>query len=138
MIMSDPISTARAMDEVWNDHDLDAAVDFFTEDAVVRMVPAPPGGKESITGRRQIREWAQDFFNQDFHVESTNYQAMDNIVTWDSAVHLDRFAEMGVDPVHFSIESVWEDGKVKQFTARTAEVTLKKLQEIEAAAYGGG
>jgi len=45
---------------------------------------------------------------------------------------------MGLDPVHFSVESVWEDGKVKQFTARMAEVTLKKLQEIEAAAYGGG
>ena len=41
---------------------------------------------------------------------------------------------MGLDPVHFSVESVWEDGKVKQFTARMAEVTLKKLQEIEAAA----
>ena len=138
MNVQDPIAVAKAMDETWNAHDVDGAVSFFTEDAIVRIVPPVKPDKEVLVGWQEIREWAEDFMEEGFHVESSNYSAADNAVSWDSEVHLDRFEQMGMDQIHFSAEAVLEGSKFKWFIARMDEEAARQLQQVMAFPQKGG
>lgn len=40
--MADPVSVVKDYDAAWNAHDVEGVLDFFTDDAEVRMEPAPP------------------------------------------------------------------------------------------------
>jgi ketosteroid isomerase-like protein len=40
--MADPVSVLKDYDAAWNAHDVEGVMAFFTDDAVVRLEPAPP------------------------------------------------------------------------------------------------
>ena len=51
--MADPVSVVKDFDEAWNAHDIEGVLAFFTDDAVVRMEPAPPDQAVYLTNRVQ-------------------------------------------------------------------------------------
>jgi ketosteroid isomerase-like protein len=62
--MADPVSVLKDYDAAWNAHDVEGVMAFFTDDAVVRLEPAPPDefggvyrGKEQIRLAMSSRLW---------------------------------------------------------------------------------
>jgi ketosteroid isomerase-like protein len=54
--MADPLSVVKDYDAAWNAHDVDGVMAFFTDDAVVKVEPAPPDEFGGVyRGKEQIR-----------------------------------------------------------------------------------
>ena len=66
-------SRAKEFEAAWNAHDADAVMDFFADDAVVKLEPPPPEGG-SNSGKEEIRDSVRDYI-RDFHADSRGHQA---------------------------------------------------------------
>jgi hypothetical protein len=106
------IAIARRFNDAWNSGDIDAVMAFFADDATVRIVPPPaPPDPERYTGQAEIRGWVSRTLELPFRVETRNYRALDDIVTWDA-----RFPHEGRDAPEDVAEAVIVDGRIKDFT----------------------
>jgi len=128
--MADPVSVVKAYDAVWNAHDVEGVLDFFTDDAVVRIEPAPPDEFRGVyTGKEQIRAGYVEPLMAGFHVESRDHQVaghqegVGDRVIWTAVVSGDFFRQIGAEPpVESSAEAVVEGEKIKSFTAINPEL----------------
>ncbi len=84
------ISRAKEFDAAWNAHDVNAVVDFFTDDGVVKLQPPPPEGG-SYRGKDEIRDFVRAYI-PDFHVESRDHREVEEgKVRWMSKVNAKPF-----------------------------------------------
>ena len=125
----DPVSVVKDYDAAWNAHDVEGVMAFFTDDAVVRMEPAPPDEFGGVyTGKEQIRAgWVEPLISG-FHVESSDHQVaghqegVGERVIWTAMVSGDFFRQIGAEPpVKSSAEAVVQGDKIKSFTAINPE-----------------
>ena len=97
---------------------------FFTDDAVVRVEPAPPDEFGGVyRGKEQIRTaWVEPQMSG-FHVDSSDHQVTEDQeggqrVTWRASVSGDFFRQMGAEPpVEATAVAVVEGDKLRSFTA---------------------
>ena len=115
----------KKFDAAWNAHNLDAAMSFFADDAVVKLLPPPPDGGV-YTGKKQIRGWAEEFI-KGFHVDSKRFVADGNKVSWMFTVHSDYIGKMGVNPGTGVAEVLLEKNKIKTFTPTFDQETVGKM-----------
>jgi hypothetical protein len=133
-VSEESVSVVEDFDAAWNAHDEDAVLDFFADNAVVKLEPPAPGEPEAYTGKEQIRAFVQTYM-PGFHVESRDHQVagyqegVGERVIWESTVSSDSFRSLGVDPVEGMTEAIFESGKVKSFTFTLSQETLAKMQE---------
>ena len=126
--MADPVAVIKDYDAAWNAHDVEGVMAFFTDDAVIRLEPAPPDAFGGVyTGKEQIRAYVEPLM-ADFHVESsdhqvTGYQEGGQRVTWTALVSGDFFKQMGAEtPVKSTAVAVVEGDKLKSHTAINLEL----------------
>jgi len=124
--MSDPLSVVKDYDAAWNAHDVEGVLAFFTDDAVVRMEPAPPDDEFGgvYTGKEQIRAGFVEPLMEGFHVESRDHQlaghqeGVGERVIWMAMVSGDIFEQMGAEPpVESAAEAIVQGEKIKSFSA---------------------
>jgi hypothetical protein len=64
-----PEELLAAMEDALNGGDVDAAMAFFTDDAVVKLVPAlPPGSPDTFTSAEEIRAWFEELVAMNFEI----------------------------------------------------------------------
>jgi hypothetical protein len=123
--MADPVSVLKDYDAAWNAHDVEGVMAFFTDDAVVRLEPAPPDEFGGVyRGKEQIRAGYVEPTMAGFHVESRDHQVVghqegvEESVTWTAMVSGDFLRQMGAEPpVEANAEAVLQGNKLKSFTA---------------------
>src|SRR4051794_26884056 len=117
-LMAGPVSVVKDLDAAWNAHDIEGVLAFFTDDAVVRMEPAPPDEFGGVyTGKEQIRAGFVEPLMPGFHVESSGHQVAGDRVTWTGMLSGDALAQMGAEaPVETPAEAIFEGEKIKSFT----------------------
>lgn len=52
----DSLRVVDSFDAAWNAHDEEGVFDLFAEEAVARLVPAPPGEPEDYEGKSQLKD----------------------------------------------------------------------------------
>jgi hypothetical protein len=126
----DLLSIVNNMVEVWNDHDLDGVLGFFSDDAIARLDAMP----KEFVGKDGIREWIEDSFNNNIHIsELRNIEVEEDKVTWNAYIHLDRIANAGVENFCPTIRIVFaDDGKIRYFIAMLEDETKEKLRPLMA------
>ncbi len=123
--MADPVSVLKDYDAAWNAHDVEGVMAFFTDDAVVRMEPAPPDEFGGVyTGKEQIRAGFVEPLMPGFHVESRDHQVaghqegVGDRVIWASTLSSELFRQMGAEPpVEGTTEAILQGEKIESFTA---------------------
>jgi hypothetical protein len=121
------VTIAKAFVAAWNAHDLDAVVDFLTDDVVARVGPAPaPLGSEFTTGKRHARGQVREQL-PGFHAETWDYRASGNKVTWAFEYSSDTWRNMGVDPVEGAVEVIFEGDKIKLWSITVSQRTRQKI-----------
>ncbi len=113
------------LDAAWNAHDVESVMDFFDDDAIVRIEPPPPDESGGVyTGKEQIRSGFVQPLMPGFHVESRGHQVaghqeeVGDRVIWVSTLSADAFKEMGADlPVEGTSEAILQWDKIKFFTS---------------------
>lgn len=129
----DPITVAKALDAAFNAHDIDAALALFADDATVHDADQPPG-KTDYAGKAQIREWLAFLApEENARIESSNYRANGNVVTYDWKFYIKELEGTGLEPEDGSSTATVQDGKILSYSASsTAEWRAR------AAAASGG
>jgi ketosteroid isomerase-like protein len=111
----DAVSIIHAFDAAWNRRDVEAIMAFFADDAVLTQVPSPPGGG-TYRGNEQIRGWVEPQL-PGFHVDSRDFRASGDTVTWMSMLTGDLFRQMGFsEPIEARGEAVVREGKIASLT----------------------
>lgn len=123
----------QGLDAAWNRGDLEGVLSYYAEDAVVTLVPSPPGLPDTYRGKEEIRTFAQMLL-PGFHVESSNVRANGDTLTWDSKITAGAFRGLGLDEVECATEALIRDGKIQRFTPTFSPATVAKLQQAQSAA----
>lgn len=113
---SDPISVVTTY---VREYPGDAALDLLSDDAVVTIVPPPPGTSGVWTGKEAIRTGLFPFArSQNSRPEIIGSPVVEgNKVTARVMVQTNDFRRLGVGPVEHTNEAVVEGGKIKSFTS---------------------
>jgi hypothetical protein len=131
--MEDPVRLIKGFDAAWNSHDEDAVLDFFTDDAVAKLTPPPPGEPSAYEGKDEIRSFVRTHM-PGFHVDSRDHQAaghqegVGDRVIWESTVASDYFRRLGADTVEGTVEAIVKGGKIASFTFSLSQQTLASMQ----------
>lgn len=108
----DLISIINDMEEVWNDHDIVRALEFFSDEAIVRVDAAP----HELIGKDDIRMWIEQSFADNVHVGNFRNMEVDgDTISWDAQLHMDSVAKAGLDPICPRVRAVFKDGKIVRF-----------------------
>lgn len=111
---------------VWNAHDVDSVVEFFTDDAVLTIVPALPTMPDAYAGKQQILGFIQANM-PGFSVEARDYEALGNTVTWLAVISSAGPWLLGVTPVTAMAEAVLDRGKIRSLTIILSEESVTRL-----------
>ena len=128
LTLNEAVALVNALNDACNADDVERALAFFADDAVVKTLPPPPSGQAIWTGTQQVRAWLQWQADEHFHVASRNIQVTGNTVTWDSTVALDTFRRIGLDGVEVAVEAVVQDGKITSFTGTLSPASQRKVE----------
>jgi LPXTG-motif cell wall-anchored protein len=123
--VTDPVSVFTAFNAAVNAHDVDAALSFFADDAVVQFPNQPPPNIHR--GTQEIRAWLQADAAQHIHVQTDNIQVLGDRVTGIGKVAVDSLQPLGIT-LEGPVEAVIQGGKITSFTFTLSQDTLAKLQ----------
>lgn len=132
---TDPASIFTAFLNAEISSDPASALPLLSDDAVVRIIPAPPGSPGVWTGKAEIVQWLQFVKSQSPSQERIGSPAVSgNKVTQTVLVTVNDFRKWGIGPVEHTFEAVIENGKVKSFVS-TMAVSERGRVGAAAAAY---
>ena len=78
---SDPMSIINAWVEALNSGDIDAAMSYLADDAVVQILPPAPGTSGVFSGKGEIRGWYETVVGQHGMTALSDCQIDGEIVT---------------------------------------------------------
>jgi hypothetical protein len=125
---NEAVALVNALNDACNADDVDRALAFFADDAVVKTLPPPPSGQAVWTGTEQVRAFLQWQADEHFHVASRNIQVTGNTITWDSTGAMDSFRRMGLESIEVAVEAVVQAGKITAFTGTLSPETQRKVE----------
>ena len=129
-----PEEMLAAMEDALNAGDVDAAMAFFTDDAVVKIAPAlPPGSPDTYTGAEEIRAWFEELVAMNFEIRVEITEVEGDTVTTRTSTWIDSTREMGVAPLVATEVYTIQNGKMKGFTWTLSDESLAKVQAAMAA-----
>ena len=114
----------------------DAALDLLSDDAVITIIPPPPGTSGVWTGKEEIRSKLVPFARgQNARAEIVGSPVVEgNKVTARVMVQANDFRRLGVGPVEHRYEVVVEGGKIKSETATMIPSERERVAAAAAAA----
>jgi len=129
-----PEKVLAGMEAALNAGDVDAAMVFFTADAVLKFVPAlPPGSPDTITGAQEIRAWLEELVAAHFQIDVEVLKVEGDTVTTRTKTWMDPTREMGIAPLVATEVYTFQAGKIKGFTWTVSDESLAKIQAAMAA-----
>ena len=126
---TDPRAVFDAFHAAVNAHDVDAALAFFADDAVVEFPNQPP--PNVFRGTQEIRAWLQGDADQNIAVQTENVQVAGEHITWTVRVDIADLRPLGITLVG-SAEATVREGKFTTFSFTLSDETLAQLQAIPA------
>lgn len=111
----DPVAVLDARQEAENAHDVDGALAWFADDAVVRLSVGSPQ-ERLFVGSEQIRGWLEGLIQEQVvAVESGEPRQVHygNTVTWTSWVSLEQWRRLGIESLEFWGLAIVHGGKIK-------------------------
>ena len=128
-------SIVQGFIEAQNAGDVEGALTFLADEAVIQLVPPPMEGDDGIfTGKEEIRAWYENLASLHGTGELSNVSVAGDQVTAILTYTDDSLKQIDVD----SIDNQWvvtiQDGKIQAYTATLTEESLDKLMAAMAAA----
>lgn len=117
------------MADALNAGDVDAAMAFFADDAVVKLVPAlPPGSPDTYSGAEEIRGWFEELMAGNFEMDVEVLDVQGDTVTTRTSTWMDATRQMGVAPLVATETYSIRDGKIRGFNWAISEESLAKVE----------
>jgi hypothetical protein len=123
----DPVSTINAWVEALNAGDIDSALSYLADDAVVQIVPAAPGTSGIFTGKGEVRGWYETIVGQHGVTALSDCQVDGETVTCVNNYAEDSFRSLGIDFVVGEWVAVVREGKLQSYTFTMSDESLAAL-----------
>jgi len=123
----DPMSIINAWVEALNAGDIDGALSYLADDAVVTIVPPAPGTSGVFTGKGEIRGWYEGIVGEHGVTTLSDCQVDGETVTCVNTYTGDSFTSMGIDSVVAEWVAVVRDGKLQSYSWTMTDESLAAL-----------
>lgn len=123
---SDPQAVVKALEAAANNHDLEAAVALFTDDAVIQIRPEAAGG--TYTGKQQIRQWFEGLYATNFRITVNIDNVQGDTVTTRSTISSDALRGLGLVSLEGIEQYTVQNGKLTALTFTYTDESLARLQ----------
>ena len=124
---SDPMPVIDAWVQALNAGDIDVALSYLADDAVVQIVPPAPGTSGVFTGKGEIRGWYETIVEQNGVTTLSDCQVDGETVTCVNTYAEDSFRSMGIDFIVGEWVVVVRDGKFQSYTFTMTEESLTAI-----------
>ena len=114
--------------------DLQGALAYFADNAIVRLEGLPSGQPDTYTGKEAIRVWWDELDSQNFDIEVTVFKVDGDTVTTKTLTWNDEMRSLGVAPLEATEVYVVKDGQIVSETWTLSEASLAKLVAVSAPA----
>jgi hypothetical protein len=136
---TDPVSIVNAWHDALNEYDIDAALSYFADGAVITIVPPIAGGSGVYSGKEEIRSLYEGFVAASFSCALSNCQVEGETVTCIDTYTDDGLKSMGVDFIEGEWVATVREGKIQSYTYTISEESLAKFPPApESTAETGG
>jgi hypothetical protein len=124
---SDPMSIIDAWVADLNAGDIDSALSYLADDAVVTIVPPAPGTSGVYTGKEEIRGWYEGIVGEHGVTTLSDCQVDGETVTCVNTYTGDSFTSMGLDLVVAEWVAVVHYGQLQLYTYTMSDESLAAL-----------
>jgi hypothetical protein len=118
--------------EPWNTGDVEAAMDFYNDDTVVKFEPAAfstlTGAPSQYSGMAELRAWFEELKEMNFTIEVDVVAVDGNTVTTETRTWVDATRDLGVAPLVATEVYAVEDGKITGWTWTLSESSFEQVQ----------
>jgi hypothetical protein len=136
---TDPMSVVKAWHDALNGYDIDAALSYLADEAVITIVPPLDGGSGVYSGKEEIRSLYEGFLAANFSCALSNCQVEGETVTCIDTYTDDGLKSMGVDFIEGEWVATVREGKIQSYTYTISEESLAKFPPApESLAETGG
>jgi hypothetical protein len=123
----DPTPIINAWVEALNAGEIDAALSYLADDAVVQIVPPAPGTSGVFTGKGEIRGWYETVVGQHGVTTLSDCQVDGETVTCVNTYAEDSFRSLSIDSVVGEWVAVVREGKLQSYTFSMSDESLAAL-----------
>jgi hypothetical protein len=123
----DPMSIINDWVEALNAGDIEAALSYLADSAVVQIVPSAPGTSGIFTGKEKVRGWYETVVGQNGLTVLSDCQIDGEIVTCVNTYAEDSFRSLGIDSVVGEWVAVVREGKLQSYTFTMSDESLAEL-----------
>jgi len=117
---TDPVAVVDAYRIAWGNN-IEAALAVLADDAVLNVVPPPPGTPGLWTGKEEIRQFMESALKQNPVHERVGSATVDgDKVTMTVMILNNNFRKWGIGPVEHTYEAVVQGGKIKSLIVTMA------------------
>lgn len=124
---TDPMSVVNAWHDALNGYDIDAALSYLADDAVITIVPPLDGGSGVYAGKEEIRSLYEGFVAANFACSLSDCQVEGETVTCIDTYTDDGLKAMGVDLLEGEWAATLREGKIQSYTYTISEASLAKF-----------
>ena len=124
---TDPISVVNAWHDGLNEYDIDTALSYLAEGAVVTIVPPLDGGSGVYSGKEEIRGLYEGFVAANFSCALSDCQVDGETVTCIDTYTDDGLKAMGVDFIEGEWVAAVREGKIQSYTYTISAESLAKF-----------
>lgn len=134
-----PLSVVNAWHDALNGYDVDAALSYLADGAVVTIVPPLDKGSGVYSGKEEIRGLYEGFVAANFSCALSDCQVEGETVSCIDTYTDDGLKAMGVDFIEGEWVATVRDGKIQSYTYTISAESLAKLSPApESLAETGG
>ena len=128
---ADPLAVIDRLEAMWNTQRLEAVLSLFTDQAVLKILPPPPGKSGCYTGKVQLQPFLQSQI-ADSHVWFRSHHYANDHLIWMAKLSSPYFRQRGLDPVECRGEAIIETGKITHLTVTLLPEMVAKLRASRA------
>ncbi len=108
--------------------DLDGSLAYWTDDAVVKLIGAPPGQPDTLRGKAAVRAWFESLLPMHFEIKEELIKEEGDTVTVKALTWMDPTRQLGIAPLEATEVYVLKNGKIAQMTWTITPESQAKLQ----------
>jgi hypothetical protein len=123
----DPMSIINDWVEALNAGDIDAALPYLADDAVVQIMPPAPGTSGVFSGKGEIRGWYETVAGQHGVTMLSDCQVDGETVTCVNTYAEDSFRSLGIDSVIGEWVAIVREGKLQSYMFTMSDESLAAL-----------
>lgn len=134
----EPESVARGLEAAVDAGDVDAALAYYAEDAVVDFRPRNVAPGVPFEGHKEIRTWLEMNAAQNTQIDVTIDEIENGTLTASITATGDQYRQMGIESVQLTDVLVIEDGLITSQTITLSEESAAQIQAAMQAAEQPG